>query len=136
MKKLTRSRSNSVIFGVCGGIGDFFNIDPIILRIVWGLSLIPSFFTSSIIYIICAIIIPYGKTNFYEKDDEPDIIYEGEEEYKGNEKNNYRLIGLLLVLIGLFFLAKEFVPNFMFITRLWPILLIIAGIHVIFNKRD
>lgn len=134
MKKLTRSRSNSVILGVCGGIGDFFNIDPVIIRIVWGLSVIPFFFSSPIIYLLCAIIIPYDETNFYESDD-PDIIYENKKDYKKND-NNYKLIGLLLVLIGLFFLAKEFVPNLMVITRLWPILLIIVGIYVIFNKRD
>ena len=34
-KKLYRSSKDSVLAGVCGGIGEYFNIDPVIVRIVW-----------------------------------------------------------------------------------------------------
>ena len=135
MKKLTRSRKNSVILGVCGGFAEYFNIDPIMVRLIWGLSLIPFFFSSSIIYVVCSIIIPYGKPITYESNEDYDIIYEDDHGDNIGD-NNSKLIGLLLVIIGLFFLAREFVPNFINVFRLWPVLLIIAGIYVIFNKRD
>jgi phage shock protein PspC (stress-responsive transcriptional regulator) len=32
MKKLTRSRSSRMLFGVCGGIAEYFNIDPTFVR--------------------------------------------------------------------------------------------------------
>ena len=35
MKKLTRSRTARVIAGICGGLGEYFNIDPVIFRIVF-----------------------------------------------------------------------------------------------------
>ena len=35
MKKLYLSDHDKKIGGVCGGLADYFNIDPIILRIVW-----------------------------------------------------------------------------------------------------
>lgn len=35
MKKLTRSRTARVIAGVCGGLGEYFNIDPVIFRIAF-----------------------------------------------------------------------------------------------------
>ena len=35
MKKLERSRESSVIGGVCGGLGDYFDIDPVIFRIAF-----------------------------------------------------------------------------------------------------
>ena len=35
-KKLFRSSTNKVIAGVCGGIGEYFDIDPTIVRIVMG----------------------------------------------------------------------------------------------------
>jgi phage shock protein PspC (stress-responsive transcriptional regulator) len=35
MKRLYRSRTDRKIAGVCGGLGAYFNVDPIIFRIVW-----------------------------------------------------------------------------------------------------
>ena len=35
VKRLYRSRSNRIIAWVCGGIGDYFNIDPVIVRLIW-----------------------------------------------------------------------------------------------------
>ena len=34
MKKLYRSKTDSKIAGVCGGIGEYFNMDPMIVRII------------------------------------------------------------------------------------------------------
>ena len=34
-KKLYRSRSNRIFLGVCGGIGDYFGIDPTVVRAAW-----------------------------------------------------------------------------------------------------
>ena len=35
MNKLKRSKSNRVLAGVCGGIGEYFNMDPVIVRVIW-----------------------------------------------------------------------------------------------------
>ena len=55
--KLYRSRENAMLAGVCGGIGEFFDIDPTLVRLAWvilgfcgGMGLWA--------YIIAAIIIP------------------------------------------------------------------------------
>jgi len=53
-KRLYRSRSNRWIAGVCGGIGEYFNIDPIIIRLL--AIILPGF--SWLVYILCVIIIP------------------------------------------------------------------------------
>jgi phage shock protein C len=34
-KKLYRSRKNRVLAGVCGGIAEYFNLDPMIIRLAW-----------------------------------------------------------------------------------------------------
>lgn len=34
-KRLYRSRRDSVIAGVCGGIGQYFNIDPVLVRVIF-----------------------------------------------------------------------------------------------------
>lgn len=56
-KKLTRSKVNRKIFGVCGGIGEYFDVDPTIIRILW---IIASFIFGSglLAYIICALVMP------------------------------------------------------------------------------
>lgn len=71
-RKLYRSTRNKIICGVCGGIGEYFNVDPVIIRLIWvilmffqpwrhvfhsfmGFSLVTG---SLVIYIIAAVIIP------------------------------------------------------------------------------
>jgi len=57
-KKLYRSMSNRMICGVCGGIGEYFNIDPTLIRLLWVLLSMGSCGTGLLIYIISAVIIP------------------------------------------------------------------------------
>lgn len=60
MKTLYRSTTNRVFCGVCGGLGEYFNVDPTLIRLLWIL-LICSFGTGIIAYIIAAIIIPIDR---------------------------------------------------------------------------
>lgn len=58
-KKLYRSENNKMIAGVCGGIGEYFNVDPTLIRLAAVILSIPTaFFGGIVIYIIAAIIIP------------------------------------------------------------------------------
>ena len=56
-KRLTKSDDNRVLCGVCGGIGEYFNIDPTLIRLAW---IIFCFAGGSgiLAYIIAAIVIP------------------------------------------------------------------------------
>lgn len=57
MKKLYRSRTNRKISGVCGGIGEYFDIDPTIIRVCWAIfSLI--YGVGILAYIIAIFVIP------------------------------------------------------------------------------
>lgn len=57
-KKLFRSR-NGMIAGVCGGIAEFFGLDPTIVRLAYAVvTLLSVAFPGIIIYILCWIIIP------------------------------------------------------------------------------
>jgi phage shock protein PspC (stress-responsive transcriptional regulator) len=57
MDKLYRSKKNKIIAGVCGGIGEYFNVDPTLIRLLW---LFISILGGSgvLAYIIAWIIIP------------------------------------------------------------------------------
>lgn len=56
-KKLYKSNQNKMIDGVCGGIAEYFGIDPTVVRLIWALfSLMGG--SGILAYIIAAIIIP------------------------------------------------------------------------------
>ena len=57
-RKLTRSTTNRSICGVCGGIGEYLNIDPTIIRIIWIFCSLAGCGTGLVVYLIAAIVIP------------------------------------------------------------------------------
>lgn len=56
-KRLYKSRTNKMICGVCGGIAEYFNIDPTIVRLAF---VAFSFLVGSaiLLYLVCAIVMP------------------------------------------------------------------------------
>jgi phage shock protein C len=58
MKKLYRS-PNRVLAGVCGGVAEYFDVDPILIRVIYlVLSLFSAAFPGVLLYIILMIMIP------------------------------------------------------------------------------
>ncbi len=55
-KKLYRSKTDQKIAGVCAGLGDFLNIDPTIIRVIWVLVALCG--AGVLAYIVCALVIP------------------------------------------------------------------------------
>jgi phage shock protein C len=56
-KRLFRSKNDRVLGGVCAGLGNYFNIDPVLVRVVW----VISFFVGGVgflAYLIAWIIVP------------------------------------------------------------------------------
>jgi len=58
MKRVYRSGKDRILGGVCGGLGEYFNIDPTIIRLIWILCVLASFGIFVLIYIIAWIIVP------------------------------------------------------------------------------
>lgn len=57
MKKVCKDSKNGKFLGVCEGIGNYFGIDPTIVRLFW-LILIFAYGTGVLAYFICAMILP------------------------------------------------------------------------------
>jgi len=63
MKKLYKSKENSVWAGVIGGVGEYFNVDPVILRLLWVVAtILTGFFPLFFAYIIAILIVPEQST--------------------------------------------------------------------------
>lgn len=127
-KKLKRSSSDKIIAGVCGGLGEYFNIDPVIIRIAWIILAFMPGGPGILAYLVCALIIPEDDGVIYQKDGDDSNV---------NNYNTHLFVGIALVVIGGFMLAKIILPASIFkyfnIFRYWPVLLIIAGLYMIYN---
>jgi len=59
MNRLRRKTGKaSKLFGVCAGLGDFFDIDPTLIRIFWAIATVLGLGSPILIYIICVVVIP------------------------------------------------------------------------------
>ncbi len=56
-KRLYRSKNNSMIAGVCGGLGEYFDMDPTFIRLLWILFILAGG-SGILAYIIAWIVIP------------------------------------------------------------------------------
>ncbi|MEJ2738287.1 MAG: PspC domain-containing protein [Dehalococcoidia bacterium] len=56
-KRLYRSKTDRKIFGVCGGLAQYFNIDPVIIRVI---AIVSIFFSGAgiIAYVVLALVVP------------------------------------------------------------------------------
>ena len=62
VKKLYRSKTSKVFTGVCGGLGVYFGIDPVAVRLFWVLFVICTGFVPGVLaYIIAVFLIPLEK---------------------------------------------------------------------------
>lgn len=53
-----------MVAGVCGGLGEYLGIDPVVVRLVWTLATLLGFGTGLLIYLVAWIIIPEDDLNF------------------------------------------------------------------------
>ncbi len=146
-KKLYRSKTNSIIFGVCGGLGEYFEIDPLIVRILFVLLT----FTGGsgiIIYLILAILIPNSEGKANKNIGEVisgtrEKTQQLAEEIKKNRNwivNIKNIIGLIIIFIGLDILFEQifdFNP-FSIINWgiVWALIIILIGLRIIFNSKE
>ncbi len=67
-KKLYKSRDNKVIAGVIGGLGEYFEVDPVLLRVLYILvSMFSGIFPGFLAYILMALIIPERPETIHEE---------------------------------------------------------------------
>lgn len=155
-KRLYRSRSNRVLGGVAGGLGDYFGIDPVIVRVLFVLISLGHGF-GVLLYLVLWVIIPEeplthgdegaGKADSAAettakkgKKDEEDfeervekVAHEVREKFRDFDDDQRRqgrsTGGVILVLVGLFLLLGNLF-SYDFIGRFWPLILIVIGLII------
>jgi phage shock protein PspC (stress-responsive transcriptional regulator) len=138
-RRLYRSQKNSVIAGVCGGLADYFNVEPVLIR---GLFIIAILAGGSglLVYIILWIITPVEQVFFSNPKEnmnttnneasQNDNNSDKMEEQKKQRNDGNLWGGLILIALGAMFLIDRFVPNIDF-ADLWPLILVVIGVIII-----
>ena len=139
--RLYRSRTNTMIAGVCGGLGEYLKVDPILFRILFVLALIVGG-SGLLVYIILWIVIPeeqdisihannLNNEPMTESGNQTDSGIKQGGEPRKHEKNDGNLWGgLILITLGGIFLIERFDPRIDF-GDLWPLILIVVGVILI-----
>ena len=152
-RRLYRSRKERMIAGVCGGLAEYLAIDPVVVRLVFVLLALLNG-VGIIAYIIAWIIIPEQPAEQVAAETGPAAEAPPGEETIGDRlvgaakdfgerakekgatlegtQRGRVLGGLILVLLGLFFLAREVFPA-LDLGRLWPVVFIVLGLILLFN---
>ncbi|RFM25021.1 MAG: PspC domain-containing protein [Candidatus Thermochlorobacter aerophilum] len=132
MKRLYRSSRERMIAGVAGGLAEYFDIDPVFVRILF----VASIFLSGIgilIYLVLWIITPQtpsavvtSSENASQFGATPATQTLSPEELEAQKKRNSTLIGIGLIALGIIIFLELLLPSFS-VTYLFPLALIGAG---------
>ncbi len=134
-RRLYRSQRDKIVGGVAGGLGEYFDIDPVIVRIIfvvltvaggWG---IPA-------YILCWIIIPVNPAHQYGGAPQApapnpasppgDVPSSASPELK----RSGHVGGIILVILGVLLLGHNLIPRFD-LWEYWPVILVAAGVWLL-----
>ncbi|MBN2900076.1 MAG: PspC domain-containing protein [Clostridia bacterium] len=136
-RRLYRSRRNAVLGGVCGGMGEYFDIDPVLVRIIWLIALFSG--VGLVAYLACWLVIPQRPAQETIQKNTPyeDGYYdESYHQESGERKQKTKLLlGAALIIMGSFSLMQRFMPWFDF-DLIWPMLLILGGFYLIYREKD
>jgi phage shock protein C len=152
-KKLYRSRIDRMIGGVAGGLAEYFNIDPTLVRVLFAISV--AFSGAGILaYIILWIVIPEQPIIFQSAESDPGTKTDTEQNsssekekftyFSTNEINNAinsarqnkkTFAGAILIILGVLLLLDNFIPRFDF-GSYWPLILIAIGVAIILKAKN
>ena len=136
MKRLYRSKTDRIIAGVCGGVGEYLIVDPVVVRIVWVLLALLGG-SGILAYIVGIILIPENP----EQSEEQEKSRSASRDRSGSQT----VWGVVLIGVGLLILLSRlqvfhfFSPHFWQISWgiIFPVFLIILGVIVLtrYNRR-
>jgi len=146
-KRLFRSRKDGLIAGVCGGLAEYFDVDPSLVRLVFILAIFLGG-AGLVVYLVAWLIVPenpeQSPTASFVKNQQMKEEVVGELRRLGSslaerfeatvedgeerpERRSTVFVGLALIVIGAAFFLKNFFP-WLALESLWPVLLIGVGV--------
>lgn len=152
--RLYRSRDDRMLAGVAGGLAEMWGADPSLVRVIWALLVIFTGGIALVVYIVMAIVVPeedelYAPPQPAATAGGPDApegsmaladpratraearaVRRAARAERGGGMSPGLLFGGFLVLLGLFFLVREYLPQIDF-DWFWPLALVALGIVLV-----
>lgn len=120
-RKLYLSDDNKMIAGVAGGVAEYLDIEPVIIRLIWAFAAF-SGGVGALAYIIGIMVIPKRPVG------EPRVTIEG------SARQPNRTAGIIMVLVGLVFLLNNFLPSIPW-GLIWPVALVAVGVYYLAKAK-
>lgn len=142
-KRLYRSRKDKVIAGVCGGLADYFDADPTLVRLIFVvLALLQG--VGLLVYFVLLIVVPKEKAPYFEPEPEragrgavgearADIDDFSRSARSAFAKDRSQWVGIALIAMGAFFFLNRYLPPIKFEYML-AAALIVLGIYITTRK--
>lgn len=146
-RRLYKSETDRVIGGVAGGVAEYLDVDPSIVRVVWAVLALITGGVFFVLYIVMWIVVPLAPwsppgeassvggdparpaTGAAPAGPEPSPTWNPQPARRAPRSSGSGswVFGLILIGLGLYFLAREYLPAINF-NRLWPVGLVALGI--------
>lgn len=148
---LFRSSADRILFGVCGGLAKYFDLDASLFRVLFVLLALANGL-GIIVYLAMAILVPLesgeavaGNRGDKLKEFAADVgqktkALSAEMNLNQSKKIKSRnAIGILIILIGVIMLLKQVAPfliDWINWGVIWPVLIILLGVYLVFMKKS
>jgi phage shock protein C len=150
-RRLYRSRRDSVLGGVAGGVADYLDVDPSIVRVIWAILAVVTGGLFLLIYIVMWIVVPEGPPGGFVPPPAPgapaDAATPGSApaadpaagapaygwqppRHRAGSSNGALIFGLILIGLGVWFLIDDYLPE-MDKRFIWPVALVVIGLIVL-----
>lgn len=121
-RRLYRSRTDRMLGGVAGGLGDYFEVDPVLIRLAWVALAFAGI--GVVAYIVAWIIVPEEPSGHQEPAEEPP--YRPAPRRRGDRAGARIVLGTILIAVGSLLLLEWMLPG---VDRLlWPLAIIAIGV--------
>jgi phage shock protein C len=149
-KRLYRSTKDRMLAGVCGGLAEYFEIDPVIMRVLFVVITLGAG-VGILGYIILWIVVPeativikdnqFANSENQQQNEEnmtnnyPNFVMVNEEKLHKKNNSGRVFISILLILIGILWFISNIVPGVNF-GHLWPLTLVALGLLILIRSLN
>ena len=147
-RRLYKSPTEHVISGVAGGVAEYLDADPTIVRVIWALLALITGGVFFVLYIVMWIVVPEGAASAGAPAEggaasvdpvtgqpgaasPPTWSAQPAYRHRRGSGGGSWVVGLTLIGLGLYFLARDYFPDIN-VDRLWPLGLVLLGVVLLF----